>query len=66
MKRFGVGLALALLGSMILGCEGGLKEGPPEGGPKGGVTPEFKAFMQKNANQMEKQAKPKHSPNPAP
>jgi hypothetical protein len=66
MKRIGSLLAWALLGSMIVGCESGLKEGPPPEPVTSGQTAEFKELMQKNGDQMKKQKKPATPPKAAP
>jgi hypothetical protein len=61
MKRFGIVLAWALLGSMIVGCENGIPEGSPKEPVTGGQTPQFKALMEKNGGEMTKTVKPPKS-----
>ncbi len=58
MKRFGVAVTLAFLGLFLVGCEGGLKEGPPAEIPKSAQTEQFKGQMSKDADKM-KMKKPK-------
>ena len=65
MKRIGILLSLALLGSMIVGCDSGIKEGPPPEPVTSGQTAEFKALMQKNGNDMTKMKKPTNPPKAA-
>lgn len=38
MKRFGAALALAFVGTILAGCEGGLKEGQPDVVPQSAQT----------------------------
>jgi len=54
MKRIGVLLASAFLGSVIAGCESGLKEGSPSEPVTTAVTNEFKAAMEKAGPKMTK------------
>jgi hypothetical protein len=64
MKWFRFTPAVALLGLMIAGCDGGgIKEGPPPEAPKSGMTPQFEDFMKKNAGNM---SMPKSKPKDAP
>jgi hypothetical protein len=62
MKRFGAALTLAFLGSFLIGCEGGLKEGPPAEIPKSPQTEQFKGQMAKDADKM-KMKRPKSAVN---
>jgi hypothetical protein len=52
MKRFGVLLTWALLGSVILGCGGSREPGSPPVHPPSSQTVEFKALMKKTGNKM--------------
>jgi hypothetical protein len=65
MKRFGGLLALVLLGSMISGCDSGLKEGSPSEPFTSSQTPEFKNLMKKAAGKMMRKGGPKPSGNGA-
>ncbi len=64
MKRFRVQAATAILAGMVIGCDGGLAEGPPkEEIPKGGQNAQFKAEMERMGKQMQgQQGKPKAAP----
>jgi hypothetical protein len=54
MKRFGLLLAFAFLGSVFTGCNsGGLTEGPPKEVPQTSATEQFKAEMMKNQAKMQ-------------
>jgi hypothetical protein len=64
MNRSRILLTSAFVASLIVGCDGGLKEGvatePP---PPGGQAAEFKAEQEKNGNNMMlKNARPKNAP----
>jgi hypothetical protein len=52
MNRIGHRLSYVLLGSMFVGCGGGLDEGSPKELPKDTQSPELKAFMEKNRKNM--------------
>jgi len=54
MKRIGVLLASAFLGLVLVGCEGGLKEGSPSEPVTTSITNEFKAAMEKAGPKMTK------------
>jgi hypothetical protein len=54
MKRIRVHVATALLAAMIIGCEGGLAEGPPKDAiPPSGQTDAFKDEMKRMGEKMQ-------------
>jgi hypothetical protein len=62
MKRFRVQVATAVLAAMMIGCDGGLAEGPPKDAtPPTGQTDAFKDEMKRMGEkmQMKNQTKPK-------
>jgi hypothetical protein len=67
MKRFGQPLACIFLGSVIVGCGGGLEEGTSKEVPQTSQTAESKSFMEQNSKNMTslKQGKPKDIAAPA-
>jgi hypothetical protein len=64
MRRIGTLLASAFLAASIVGCGGGLAEGPPKDGPTDASTSDFKSEMMKNAEKMQMKGKPKTAPSP--
>jgi hypothetical protein len=52
MNRLGLRFSYVLLGSMLVGCGGGLDEGSPKELPKDTQSPELKSFMEKNRKNM--------------
>jgi hypothetical protein len=63
MIRFGQRFSWLLLGTMLIGCGGGLEEGMPTEIPKDGQTAESKAYAAANVKNMTKLSKPKDAPN---
>ena len=54
MKRFGMLVTAGFLTSLVVGCESGLKEGPPSEPVKSSQTDEFRESMKRTGNKMMK------------
>jgi hypothetical protein len=62
MIRFGQRLSWLLLGTMLIGCGGGLEEGVPKEISGDGQTAESKEYAAANLKNMTKVSKPKNAP----
>jgi hypothetical protein len=57
MKRFGTLLGMVFLGSLSVGCGGGIPEGAPAEMPKSSQTVEFKNMMKTAGENMQRKGK---------